>query len=575
MFGFELWGLFSLGVAHGGQRLVDVVPQVQNNSRGALIVRVLNPNASQAPMIRFSADGTVLQLSCADDGAFPDATPNDSVFHCAGLLPDRVLTKQSWSSTFSTQGPDGEPVILGEFSFSGGGGFRFVTVNLTDIASSNSERFSLPSLEDLGGPVHVEMPPEHVEVAPARPADVPVAPEPVATLEEEFSPVDKEDSHVEVPPEEDVYEDDFSEVQPVHVDKEIRPHVEVPLDPVEVAPLEGVATLEEEFSAVELEEDAYEDDFTDLPELGEQADEDDYTEIQPEHEEVAARPHVEVSPLEGVATLEEEFFAVESGEVVLLAPPEHIEMPERKHIEGGPKGPDGAPEHIEGGPSVHVVVPPPLQGTQPPGHGSEDPNDQTGTPQPGTLPGDWSWKWMLGALALGWAMGQVRKRGPKKAALKRERGKEGLVVLPVSAIDGNGPTPTGAPVVIASASISAMATHMMSQLTLRRRVVVTGTGEFLEAVQGHPVLVVTDPDCRAIQRTLSGLKNDGGVPPVLFILGADSVIDSSGFSPTPAEDLLHAVGEGVWVALFTDFDSSPPQGIERWDYDPQAGWSQA
>ncbi len=129
--------------------------------------------------------------------------------------------------------------------------------------------------------------------------------------------------------------------------------------------------------------------------------------------------------------------------------------------------------------------------------------------------------------------------------------------------------------VIASASISAMATHMMSQLPLRRRVIITGTGEFLEAVQGHPVLVVTDPDCRAIQRTLSGLKNDGGVPPVLFILGADSVIDSSGFSPTPAEDLLHAAGEGVWVALFTDFDSSPPQGIERWDYDPQAGWSQA
>jgi hypothetical protein len=182
---------------------------------------------------------------------------------------------------------------------------------------------------------------------------------------------------------------------------------------------------------------------------------------------------------------------------------------------------------------------------------------------------------MLGALTLGWAMGQTRKRGTRKAKFNRERGKEGLVAMPVSAIDGNGPIPTGPPVVIASANTSEMVSHMVSQLTLRRRVVVTGTGDFMGAAQGHPVLHATDPDRRAIQRTLSQLKSDGGVPPVLFILGVDSVIDSSGFSPTPVEDLLNAVGGDVWVALFTDFNAVPPQGIERWDYDPQAGWSQA
>jgi hypothetical protein len=390
LFGFELWCLLSLGVAHGGQPLAEALPQIQDGERGALIVRVLNPDPSQAPMVRLSVGAAVVQLDCADDGAFPDATPNDSVFHCAGLLPVTVTTKQRWSSTLSTQGQDGEPIPLGEFSY-GGGGFHFATVNLKDPASSNSKPFSLPS-----------------------------------------------------------------------------PGVEQALEPA----------------------------------------------------------------------------------------------------------------HIEGGPSPHVVVPPPEYDLLPPVHINVESENEgaapaAGIPSSGTPQGDGSWKWLLGALTLGWAIGKTRKNQVSKGVFKREKGKEGLVVLPVSAVDGNGPTPAGAPVVIASANSVAMATHMIAQLTLRRRVVVTGIGEFLKAEQGHPVLSVTDPDCRSIQRTLENLKNDGGVPPVLFILGADSVIDSSGFSPTPVEDLIYAVGGEVWVALFIGFGETPPQGVQRWDYDPQAGWSQA
>ncbi len=391
MFGFELLGLLSLGVAHGGQTLADALPQIQEGERGALIVRVLNPDPSQAPMVRLSVGAAVVQLDCADDGAFPDATPNDSVFHCAGLLPVTVTTQPRWSSTLSTQGQDGEPIPLGEFSYAGGGGFHFATVNLKDPASSNSTPFSLPS-----------------------------------------------------------------------------PGVELALEPA----------------------------------------------------------------------------------------------------------------HIEGGPSPHVVVPPPEYDLLPPVHINVESENEgaapaAGIPSSGTPQGDGSWKWLLGALTLGWAIGKTRKNQVSKVVFKREKGKEGLVVLPVSAIDGNGPTPAGGPVVIASANSVAMATHMISQLTLRRRVVVTGIGEFLKAEQGHPVLSLTDPDCRSIQRTLENLKNDGGVPPVLFILGADSVIDSSGFSPTPVEDLIYAVGGEVWVALFIGFGETPPQGVQRWDYDPQAGWSQA
>jgi hypothetical protein len=401
LFGFELLGLLSLGVAHGGQTLADVLPQIQEGERGALIVRVLNPDPSQAPMVRLSVGAAVVQLDCADDGAFPDATPNDSVFHCAGLLPATVTTQPRWSSTLSTQGQDGEPIPLGEFSYAGGG-FHFATVNLKDPASSNSTPFSLPS-----------------------------------------------------------------------------PGVEQALEPA----------------------------------------------------------------------------------------------------------------HIEGGPSPHVVVPPPEYDLLPPVHINVESENEGAAPAagmspPGTPQSDWSWKWLLGALALGWAIGKTRrsqvskekkarKNQVSRVVFKREKGKEGLVVLPVSAIDGNGPTPAGGPVVIASANTTAMATHMISQLTLRRRVVVIGTGGLLEAAQGHPVLSLTDPDRRSIQRTLENLKNDGGVPPVLFILGADSVIDSSGFSPTPVEDLIYAVGGDVWVALFIGFGETPPQGVQRWDYDPQAGWSQA
>jgi hypothetical protein len=402
LFGFELLGLLSLGVAHGGQTLADALPQIQEGERGALIVRVLNPDPSQAPMVRLSVGAAVVQLDCADDGAFPDATPNDSVFHCAGLLPVTVTTQPRWSSTLSTQGQDGEPIPLGEFSYAGGGGFHFATVNLKDPASSNSTPFSLPS-----------------------------------------------------------------------------PGVELALEPA----------------------------------------------------------------------------------------------------------------HIEGGPSPHVVVPPPEYDLLPPVHINVESENEGAAPaagitSSGTPQGDGSWKWLLGALTLGWAIGKTRKNQvskerkarknqASKVVFKREKGKEGLVVLPVSAIDGNGPTPAGAPVVIASANTAAMATHMISQLTLRRRVVVTGTGGLLEAAQGHPVLSLTDPDRRSIQRTLENLKNDGGVPPVLFILGADAVIDSSGFSPTPVEDLIYAVGGEVWVALFIGFGETPPQGVQRWDYDPQAGWSQA
>ena len=118
-------------------------------------------------------------------------------------------------------------------------------------------------------------------------------------------------------------------------------------------------------------------------------------------------------------------------------------------------------------------------------------------------------------------------------------------------------------------------TSAWRSLTGVRRLVLVG--ELFEGAppSGHDVFHCQDPDPTAIAAVLQGLHTDGGVPPVLFVFGLDSVLDTSGSSGEPVSELVAAVGDRTWVAVFSEASDGPVPGTEAWSHDPQAGWSRS
>ena len=171
--------------------------------------------------------------------------------------------------------------------------------------------------------------------------------------------------------------------------------------------------------------------------------------------------------------------------------------------------------------------------------------------------------WAVLAGCVGWALG--RRRRP-------DSGVEGGAVLAVGPIDGAGPSPP-TPALVAATDPSSTALVAIGALTASRRVVVVGDPPDAMEASGHDVVVVNDPDVNAVEAVVRRMINDGGVPPVVVVLGSRALIDTSGASSDPRMDLLRGLPESVWTLLIDESDSVAPADVAGWSHDPQAGWS--
>jgi len=176
-----------------------------------------------------------------------------------------------------------------------------------------------------------------------------------------------------------------------------------------------------------------------------------------------------------------------------------------------------------------------------------------------------AWLFVLVAVVLGWFLGS--RVGRSRSDFDE------ATPLPVQPMDERGPVPDRGGILVSSASPSDTLIHVVHSLTVLRRVVIVGEIEDSALAQAHSILRVTDPDRFAIQKLIHTLMSDGGLPPVLLILGVDSVLDTGGASPTPTQDLLAAVQGDIWCAVFLPEEEELLAGFEGWGHDPQAGWS--
>ena len=177
----------------------------------------------------------------------------------------------------------------------------------------------------------------------------------------------------------------------------------------------------------------------------------------------------------------------------------------------------------------------------------------------------WVWAAVLGALGLGWLIGSRSPRGSKR--------RDQAVALPVRSLDDRGPVPNGECVLISSAVPSQTLLHVAKRLTSLRRVLILGEVDCTALDPIHPIHIVTDRDRFAVQELVEELCGDGGVPPVLLILGSQSVLDTGGASPSPTRSLIESIEAHCWCALFVAEDETPVAEYARWGYDPQAGWA--
>jgi len=152
-----------------------LVPQATGDAAGLLLIRVKNADADQAPMLRLVMGSLSTQIGCADDGSFPDPTPNDGDFYCAEVIPSTVLKADSWVAKLSMRDSSGEDVELGSLTYESGPGVRFASVTLGQPALTTSTPFSLriaPWVPDVEA---MEVPPEEI---PSMDGEVDVAPPP-------------------------------------------------------------------------------------------------------------------------------------------------------------------------------------------------------------------------------------------------------------------------------------------------------------------------------------------------------------------------------------------------------------
>ena len=193
------------------------------------------------------------------------------------------------------------------------------------------------------------------------------------------------------------------------------------------------------------------------------------------------------------------------------------------------------------------------------------PEEDVPKPAPQMFSG-WVWTAVLGALSIGWLIGSRSPRGSKRP--------DQAMAIPVRPLDDRGPVPDEGSILISSADPHQTLIHVVKQLTCRRRVLVVGDVDCSSIEPIHPVHLVTDADRFSVRALVDDFWRDGGVPPVLLVLGRQSILDTGGASPTPALDVLEAIADRTWCALFVSEDESPVEDLAHWGYDPQAGWTQ-
>jgi len=164
----------------------------------------------------------------------------------------------------------------------------------------------------------------------------------------------------------------------------------------------------------------------------------------------------------------------------------------------------------------------------------------------------------------------------------RKFGRSGTQAVPVldaarplemAAFKGGGPCPDGDPIQVLATDPLYTAQTVIQELTVLRRLVVVGHADLESLRMGHDILEVTDPDRHAVVDLLRTLCSDGGLPPLLIVMGRQSVLDTGGASPTPAEDLIAVATSLCWAVLIESEDASPTEGRAVWGHDAQAGWS--
>ncbi len=359
------------------------VPPATGHSAGLLLIEVKKADAKQAPMLRLEMGSLSAQIGCADDGSFPDLTPNDGVFYCGEIIPSTVLKSESWVAKLSMRDASGEDIDLGSLSYEGGPGIRFASVTVGNPALTNSDPFELRIMPLVPDVEAMEVPPE------------------------ETPPMDGDVENEPVPPE--------------------PPPPEPPPD----------------------------------------------------------------------------------------APPK------------APASPD--------------VVPP-----------------SSGVPI----------LWTLFIFALGFFVG--RRFGGRG----RPDELDAATALESPAIDGRGPQPHGDPAVVFATDPAAAARAAVVATTTTRRVLLSGEVSLDGLAPSHPVHTLTDPDAEAIRAHVHRLCADGGVPPILVLVGRDAVIDTAGGSPSPGMDLLERLCGVCWVLWILPEDAVLPEhGWDQWGHDEQAGWS--
>ncbi|MEC9391722.1 MAG: hypothetical protein VX944_16750 [Myxococcota bacterium] len=336
-------------------------PAIEAGSATAIVVRVLNAEQGQAPMVHLTLGSQSHQLGCADDGSFPDTAADDGVFHCGHLVEPASVTETDFSARFSIRGGSGEDQVLGAFQYEPGGGYRYATLTIGNADAGSAAPFSL---------------------APAG------------------SPSSAADSA-----------------------------------PTQSSP--------------------------------------------------ASAPPASPTP---------------------------------------PSGPGG---------SAGAGLP--------------------------------AWGWVVVAAGVGWLAGRRGRR-------EKEPPADATRVLPCEPIDGRGPQPPR-PAFIAATDASAATRRVVQSVSASRRVVLVGSVPADLRVTGHDVMPCADPDPIGIATAVDQLRRDGGVPPVVVVVGRDALVDTSGVSTDARVDLIGAVAEAAWVIFIGEALGSPVDGADAWSHDPQAGWS--
>ena len=106
-----------------------VAPRVPGTT---LLVRLAGLVQAVPPVLQLSGEGGTVELSCHDDGSFPELAANDGVFGCGGLLPVETV-----SASLTVKPAGGDPIPLGEVSW-GDGLVRYLDADVAGVLGTAS-----------------------------------------------------------------------------------------------------------------------------------------------------------------------------------------------------------------------------------------------------------------------------------------------------------------------------------------------------------------------------------------------------------------------------------------------------